>query len=96
MARSNCPETGRARDAPPVTRSDGNRQPATNASNLEVSKSRLDVFCPEKFHGCFSSDAVQDVISKFSEGQLNLVDRIGLGGLKYLKPGLHNSRHLVF
>ena len=53
-------------------------------------------FCPLKFHGCSSSDAVQEVISTFDSRKLSILDKVGLGGLQYLKLGFHNSRHLVF
>ena len=53
-------------------------------------------YCPSKFHGCSSSDSVQEVISSFGAKKLELVERMGLGGLQYLKRGFHNSRHLVF
>jgi len=53
-------------------------------------------FCPDKFHGSFSCTAVQEIVSTFGPKKLQLLNKLGLNGLKYLKPGLTNSRHLVF
>ena len=53
-------------------------------------------FCPFKFHGCSSSDAVQELVSTFNTKKLEILDKLGLSGLQYLKHGFHNSRHLVF
>ena len=53
-------------------------------------------FCPVKFHGSSSSDAVQDVVCTFCPRKIAILEKVGLGGLQYLKRGIHNSRHLVF
>jgi hypothetical protein len=47
------------------------------------------------FHGCFSTDHVQEVIATFCEKKLSILERIGLGSLTYLKPGMKHSRGLV-
>ncbi|CAL4990775.1 unnamed protein product [Urochloa decumbens] len=49
-----------------------------------------------KFHGSFSTDHVEEVISTFGDSKLSILERIGLGGLKHLKANLHHSRALVF
>ena len=53
-------------------------------------------FCPDKFHGSFSSSVVQEIVSTFGARKISLLNRIGFNGLIHLKPGLTHSRHLVF
>lgn len=78
----------------------GNEETRATSSNggggTESANDVSDDFCPAKFHGCSSSDAVQEIISSFGEKKLELLEKMGLGGLQYLKRGIHNSRHLVF
>jgi len=64
--------------------------------DTDCEKDGLADFCPLKFHGCFSSDVVQDIISSFDAKKLEILGKVGLSGLQHLKRGLHNSRHLVF
>jgi len=72
----------------------------TNASKFPdeaLGKEDADAeFCPLKFHGCSSSDAVQEIVCTFNEKKIDILKQLGLGGLQYLKRGYHNSRHLVF
>ncbi|CAL4962918.1 unnamed protein product [Urochloa decumbens] len=49
-----------------------------------------------KFHGSFSTDHVEEVISTFDNSKLSILERIGLGGLRHLKAKMHHSRNLVF
>jgi hypothetical protein len=49
----------------------------------------------KNFHGCFSTDHVQEVIATFGEKKLSILDQIGLGSLTHLKPGMKHSRGLV-
>jgi len=81
------PRGGRA-----ASKAGGNSGSGSNDSDHDGS----DDFCPAKFHGCSSSDAVQEVISSFGPKQLEILEKMGLGGLQHLKRGFHNSRHLVF
>jgi len=37
-------------------------------------------FCPVKFHGSSSSDAVQDVVCTFCPRKIAILEKVGLGG----------------
>ena len=75
-------------------------EPQNNASkfcvNTDSDQDGMDDFCPLKFHGCFLSDVVQDIISTFDAKKLEILCNVGLSGLQHLKCGLHNNRHLGF
>jgi hypothetical protein len=53
-------------------------------------------FYPDRFHGCFSSKAVAEVVQTFGPEKTRILREIGLGGLLYLKVGMNHSRNLVF
>lgn len=53
-------------------------------------KRRIETFAPKRFHGSFSSSSVQEIVARFGEREKELLDSMGLRGLRYLKRGLHH------
>lgn len=95
-----------------VTRSTSRRSGRTRASlNLgddgavpdaeavgedSVSEDGGEEYYPQRFHGCFSSQAVGEVISMFGECKKSILCNVGLDGLVHLKSVQNHSRSLVF
>lgn len=54
------------------------------------------LIAPPKFHGCFSSKHVSDLISDFEVSKKDCMHNIGLGGLLWLRVGMTYNRRLIF
>lgn len=65
-------------------------------SEEETNKSGMDNYYPSKFHGCFNTAEIGRLVSTFSPAALNLMDAIGLRGLKYLKAEMQYDRSFVY
>lgn len=65
------------------------------ASVLPWEDKKVLQYHPTRFHGWHCSDTVSKIVGTFGEKKLGLMERIGLGGLQYLRPATAHCRSLL-
>lgn len=91
-ARTTC-SAKRQRNIPFVVSGD-EEEVATTGTGLEPRVEML--VAPGKFHGYFSSKHIYDLVSQFDDRKKAFMQRIGIGGLLWLRVGMMYNRRLSF